>query len=431
MAIHLEHWDWILSSVIIIIFASITMYYLADVHFSTFSPKKKIFSIIYFITYLTFNVIIQIILGPELYGDFYILFAQIPLYILLTILTRYRGIKLVFLYLSITIFSSAAIFLSSFIIFFTKMPLVGIIPSYSLMLFVCYHYLRKPFYYILEYAETKLTFWLTLIPILYYIYNYSTTKYQYFTITTNINRDFWLRGTTLVIVLISYCTIILFFRIIRAKSDSDMVQEMISQQLHDATAQIEQLRFAEKQAALYRHDMRHHFNYINSCIIQNNPEEATKYIQQIFDVFDDSKIIPFSSNESLNLIFSSFYKEATEHQIHFTVNATANDFIRFSVLDLCKLLYNGIENALNACKQVENPRERFIHIELYEKNNKLCCEIRNSYAIEPHFNESGIPISTRNNHGIGVKSMVYVVNKYHGVYKFSAKDNQFTFQMCI
>lgn len=427
----MEHLSWILSSILIIIFASTTIYYLADVHFLTFSPRKKIFTIVYFITYLIFNVVIQIILGFELYGDFYLLFAQLPLYILLTLLANYRGVKLIFLYLSITIFSSAAMFLSSFIIFFTKMPLLGIIPSYSLMLYACYKYLRKPFYYILKYAESKLTAWLTTIPILYYIYNYTATKYQYFTITTTINRDFWLRGTTLAIVMTSYCLIILFFQVIHAKSDSDMVQEMISQQLHDATTQIEQLRFAEKQAALYRHDMRHHFNYINSCITQNNPEKATKYIQEIFDVFDESKVIHFSSNESLNLIFSSFYKEACEQQILFTVNATAEDFIRFSILDLCKLLYNGIENALRACKQIENPKERFIHIELYEKNNKLCCEICNSYAVEPHFNENGIPISSRNNHGIGVKSMVYVVNKYHGVYKFSAKDNQFTFQMCI
>lgn len=427
----MENLSWILSSVFIIIFASVTMYYLADVHLHTFSFKKKVFFIVYFIAYLALNIIAQIICGFELYGDLYIIFAQIPLYILLRLLTYYRGIKLLFLYLSITIFSSAAMFISSFIIFFTKMPLLGILPSYSFMLFACYKYLRKPFSYILKYADTKLTAWLTTIPVLYYIYNYAATKYQYFTTTTVINRDFWLRGTTLAIVLTSYCLIILFFQIIHAKSDSDMVQEMISQQLHDATTQIEQLRFAEKQAALYRHDMRHHFNYINSCINQNKPEEASKYIQEIFDVFDDSKIIPFSSNESLNLIFSSFYKEACEQQILFTVNATAENFIRFSVLDLCKLLYNGIENAIRACKQIEDPRERFVHIELYEKNSKLCCEIRNSYAVEPHFNENGIPISIRNNHGIGVKSMVYVVNKYHGVYKFSAIDNQFIFQMCI
>ncbi len=427
----MEHLEWILSSVIIILFGAITMITLADVHFCTLPHKKRIIAMVYFVTFITLNVVLQMILGFELYGDFYLLITQIPLYILLTILTRYRGIKLVFLYLSITIFSSTAMFLTSFIIFFIKMPLLGVIPSYALMLWVSHHYLKKPFYYILEYADNRLIGWLSILPVLYYIYNYYTTKYQYFTIITVINRNFWERGLVLAMVLFSYCLIIIFFKITQERSAFNAVQEMISQQLHDATQQIKQLRLAEKQAALYRHDMRHHFNYLNTCISQNKLEEATDYIHQIFDVFDDTKIIPYSSNESLNLVFSSFQQEAAENQIVFTVDAPAKDFTRFALLDLCKLLYNGLENAIKACQQVEDIKKRYIHIELYEKNCKLCCEISNSYAAEPHFNEDGIPFSSRNGHGIGVKSMVYVVNKYHGVYKFSAKNGEFLFQMCM
>ena len=427
----MTHFEWILSSAIIIIFCTITMMLLADIHFFTLPKKKQIISACYFVVYLTLNIIIQMLLGFELYGDFYLLFTQIPLYILLFIMTRYRGIKLIFLYLSITIFSSTAMFLSSFIIFFTKMPVLGVLPSYALLLWVSHRFLKKPFFHILEYAESQLLGWLSILPVLYYIYNYYTTKYQYFTIITVINRDFWERGLTLAMVLFSYCLIIIFFKITQEKSATDAVQEMISQQLHDATQQLEQLRLAEKQAALYRHDMRHHFNYLNTCISQNRLEEATNYIQQIFDVFDESKIIPYSSNESLNLVFSSFQKEAMENQIIFTVDAPAKDFTKFALIDLCKLLYNGLENAIKACQLVENPENRYIHIELYEKNSKLCCEIKNSYAAEPHFNENGIPLSNRNNHGIGVKSMVYVVNKYHGVYKFTAKDKEFCFQMCM
>ncbi len=427
----MEHLEWIISSLIIIIFASITMCTLADVHFFSFPPKKQVATIVYFLAFLIFNALAQYIWGFEVYGDLYLVFTQLPLFLLLFFLTKYRGIRLIFLYLSTTIFSSTAMFLTSFIIYVTHMPLLGVIPSYSLMLWVSHRYLKKPFYYILEYANPQLIGCLTSIPILYYIYNYYTTKYQYFTIITTINRDFWARGLTLAIVLVSYCMSIFIFNMLREKNASESVQEMISQQLHDATQQIEQLRIAEKQAALYRHDMRHHFNYLNTCITQNKLEEATDYIQQIFHVFDDTKIIPYSSNESLNLIFSSFEKEASEHQIIFTVDAPAKDFSRFLLLDLCKLLYNGIENAIKACQQVQDTKKRYIHIELYEKNNKLCCQIKNSCNTIPHFNADGIPISARNGHGIGVKSMAYVVNKYHGVYKFSIQDNEFRFQMCM
>ena len=427
----MEHIEWILSSVIIIVFCTLSMMTLADVHFLTLPKRKQMTFVTYFIIFLTLNIIIQVLMGFELYGDFYLLFTQIPLYILLFITTRYRGIKLIFLYLSITIFSSTAMFLSSFIIYFTKMPMVGVLISYALLLWISYRFLKKPFFHILEYADPKLIGWLGILPVLYYIYNYYTTKYQYFTIITVINRNFWERGLTLAIVLFSYCLIIVFFKIIQEHSASNAVQEMILQQLHDATQQLEQLRLAEKQAAIYRHDMRHHFNYLNTCISQNKLEDATQYIQQIFDVFDDSKIIPYSSNESLNLVFSSFQKEAAENQIQFTVDAPAKDFTRYALLDLCKLLYNGLENAIKACQLVEDTESRYIHIDLYEKNNKLCCEIKNSYAVEPHFNENGIPLSNRNNHGIGVKSMVYVVNKYHGIYKFSTENNVFLFQMCM
>lgn len=427
----MEHIEWILSSVIIIVFCTLSMMILADVHFLTLPKRKQVTFVTYFIIFLTLNIIIQLLVGFELYGDLYLLFTQFPLYISFFITTRYRGIKLFFLYMSITIFSSTAMFLSSFIIYFTKMPVVGVLISYGLLLWISYRFLKKPFFHILEYADTKMIGWLGILPVLYYIYNYYTTKYQYFTIIIVINRNFWERGLTLAIVLFSYCSIIIFFKIIQEHSSSNAVQEMILQQLHDATQQLEQLRLAEKQAAIYRHDMRHHFNYLNTCISQNKLEDATQYIQQIFDVFDDSKIIPYSSNESLNLVFSSFQKEAAENQIQFTVDAPAKDFTRYALLDLCKLLYNGLENAIKACQLVENTESRYIHIDLYEKNNKLCCEIKNSYAVEPHFNENGIPLSNRNNHGIGVKSMVYVVNKYHGVYKFSTENNEFRFQMCM
>lgn len=427
----MENLDWILSSVIIIIFATCTMMILADVHFETLPRKKQAATLVYFFIFLISNILIQVFLGFELYGDLYLLFTQLPLYILLFLLTKYRGTKLVFLYLSITIFSSTAMFLCSFIIYFTHAPLSGVIPSYALVLYFSYRYLKKPFHALLENADNKLVGWMSILPVLYYLYNYYTTKYQYFTIVTIINRNFWERALVLAMVLFSYCLMIVFFKIIQEKSEFNAVQEMISQQLHDATQQIEQLRLAERQAALYRHDMRHHFNYLNTCISQNKQKEATDYIQQIFDVFDETKIIPYSSNESLNLIFSSFQKETAEKQIVFTVDAPAKDFSRFALLDLCKLLYNGLENAVKACQQIENPSKRYIHIELYEKNSKLCCEISNSYAAEPHFNENGIPLSSRNGHGIGVKSMVYVVNKYHGVYKFSAQNGDFLFQMCM
>lgn len=152
---NLEHLEWIIASIIIIISCTVSMISLADVQFSKLPKRRQIIAIVYFIVYLILNTLFQVFLGFDLYGDFYLLITQLPLYILLFIITKYRGIKLIFLYLSFTIFSSTAIFLSSFIIVFTDMPLTGVIPSYALMIWFSARYLKKPFYYILEYADKR------------------------------------------------------------------------------------------------------------------------------------------------------------------------------------------------------------------------------------------------------------------------------------
>lgn len=421
--------DWMISSVIIITFCTAAMGVLTDLSFFRLPKKKRLSAGVYFLLCLVLNLYVQIVYGPETYGYLYFLIVHIPCFLLLLLLSRYRGIKLAFLFLSVIIFSSAAMFVSSLLLYFVKVSYLAVLPGYLLMFFCVRHFFKAPFFYILEYADNKLIGWLSILPLLYYFYNYYTTRYQFFTLLTTIDHEFWERGLTLAMVLFSYCLMILYFKTIQERSQSDAVQEMISMQLHDATQQIQQLRGLEKQAAIYRHDMRHHFHYLYHCITQNKSEEALTYIQQIYDVFDDSKIHRYSSNESLNLIFSSFQKQAIENGITFTIEAPAQNFSRFTILDLCKLLYNGLENAIKASCQTAPPLERYVYLHLYEKQDKLCCEIRNSYGREPRFDSKGIPLSDRSGHGIGVRSMVYVVEKYNGMYKFSNEGGEFIFQM--
>lgn len=197
-----------------------------------------------------------------------------------------------------------------------------------------------------------------------------------------------------------------------------------------AGTEIEVLRKAERKSAIYRHDLRHHMNYLNSCIMENRLAEAVDYIKQTCSEIDNTMIIPYSDNEPVNLILASYAGKAKEKDIPITIEVTAADFSRFQITDLCSLLSNALENALHACEQAESSSGPFIHLRMFEKRNKLCLMLRNSYNKEPVF-EQGIPVSHNEGHGIGVKSIAYVVEKYHGVYDFSAEDGIFTFQMTM
>ena len=105
------------------------------------------------------------------------------------------------------------------------------------------------------------------------------------------------------------------------------------------------------------------------------------------------------------------------------ISITATEFSRFQITDLCSLFANALENALHACQQMNPQSQRYISLKVYEKNTQLCIQIKNSYE-QPVVFADDIPISRSVNHGIGVQSMISVVEKYHGVYGFFADHGE-------
>lgn len=71
-----------------------------------------------------------------------------------------------------------------------------------------------------------------------------------------------------------------------------------------------------------------------------------------------------------------------------------------------------------------------IEVSVYEKNRKLFLQMINSCGEEIIFDE-GIPVSGRSGHGIGVRSICAIVERYGGIYTFLAEDGQFILRISI
>ena len=69
---------------------------------------------------------------------------------------------------------------------------------------------------------------------------------------------------------------------------------------------------------------------------------------------------------------------------------------------------------LDMTQDIPDEENRMISCRVYIKNDKLCLDIRNTFAKKPVFN-NGIPISSRPGHGLGVKSILSIVEKHGGV----------------
>ena len=90
--------------------------------------------------------------------------------------------------------------------------------------------------------------------------------------------------------------------------------------------------------------------------------------------------------------------------------------------------YSSISDTASDYGEVNS--NRIITVKVFDKNNKLCINITNTYAVEPIF-VNNTPVSDKAGHGIGIRSIISVIEKYNGVYDFFTEDGLFYFQACM
>lgn len=414
------------------IYGITTMAGLLNINRSNFKKENVLKLVIFLTIAIIVNVFVLINFDTDVYRKCYIFLIQIPLFFGFRIISEFRGIKLLFTLLTTITLASLPV---NFVVICrilannnAQFMMVGFILSFIIMIFLVFKLLRTSYIYMLKWGETKMFWKFSIIPILYYIYGYLGSGYNF--VQYNSFDNYFVQMIPNLVVFVSYILIIDIFKNVQEKQLLKNQQDLMLTQLDGTTKQLEQIRMLEKQSAIYRHDLRHHMNYLNACISENKLKEATDYISQTFDAMDNIKLEQYSTNEPMNLILSSYVSKAREQGIAIEISVTTMDFERYHITDLCSLLANALENAIKSCAEVERDDERHIYLRMYNKNHKLCIHIANCYAIEPTL-EQGIPISHKDGHGIGVKSMIHVIEKYEGIYGFSAKDGLFTFQVSM
>lgn len=282
----------------------------------------------------------------------------------------------------------------------------------------------SPYVARLKFESNKILRFFIIVPFLYYVLEYILTVYT----------DLLYQGGAVIVEFMDAAVVIVYFifsivylKILYEKKEVEIEQALYKVLVNQSMSELETLRKSEKQTAIYRHDLRHHMNYLNACITENNLEGALSYIANVCNEIDSAKVIRYSENESVNLILSSYASKATEKKIHSEINVSTVDFGKLTVPDLCSLLSNAFENAIHACEKITDRNKRYIKLHMYSKNNKLCIDIRNTYQIEPIF-LMGLPISKEQGHGFGTKSMVHIIEKHSGICQFLVKDGWFIYQ---
>lgn len=373
-------------------------------------------------------VLFTSLFGPALTNAIYPLLVHLPLFLLLTLYYRFRWlpalISIMTAYLCCQFSNWAGIFALSLTGQEWVYYLTRIIVTVAVFFFLS-RYLCQTTALLFTKSNREL-YILGAMPFIYYVFDYATTKFSALLYSGNkVIVEFLAFAMCISYVIFLF----VYFQEYELKSRAEQYGQLTNMQLNSLQSEIEQVRNSEQRMKILRHDMRHHLAAIQTFIQQQEPERALDYIQEINKHYDDTVIHSFCKNELLNSVLSIYQTRFTENEIVFYVQVQVSQTLSCSEMTFCAILSNLLENAMYAVTKL--PAEhRFVHLNIFEKANHLLILQKNPTSETPVFS-NGVPVTTAKNHGTGVQSVIYYVEKEHGQYQFYMDGEDFVVRIIL
>lgn len=176
------------------------------------------------------------------------------------------------------------------------------------------------------------------------------------------------------------------------------------------------------------HDYKAHITLLQKYLQENQIEKAQMYLDNINKPLTDLEKKISTGNNVIDLVINYKLSEVKGKEIDFQYDISPVDFskLSFEEGDIFIILYNLFDNAIEACEKVSGSK-RWIYLSLRHINDMFMICIRNSYQIQPLYENGEITTLKRDKHlhGLGMKSVKNIVDKYEGRLEYDNKQNIF------
>lgn len=192
---------------------------------------------------------------------------------------------------------------------------------------------------------------------------------------------------------------------------------------------------SEKANALYdvylqqrhlTHDFSNQLNTIAGLIEQGNAQSALELIHSSSAEIHTNTLVVNTGNPMIDTLLSQKYSEAQKKAIPVIFSLCDLSECPISSRDLLVVLGNLVDNAIEASEKIDDP---CIQIKLQHSDHDFVLSVRNRTMPGAVITNNEIPVSTKRDtgHGIGLKNVVAILQKYHVEYSLSAKQGWFQF----
>lgn len=232
--------------------------------------------------------------------------------------------------------------------------------------------------------------------------------------------------------LVDLCGVILFYAQqeqqlwMHAKLELDAMQNLFSRQYEQYVISKENIELINRKY----HDLKHQIAAIRA---EENPDRRNKFLEEMETGIKIYEAQNKTGNKALDTLLTGKSMLCMQNGINFTCVADGALLDFMDIMDLCSVVGNALDNAIESVMKISDPEKRLIKMAVYAKDSFVMLRFENYLEGSVDF-ENGLPLTTKKDkayHGYGIKSIKAVAEKYGGSIKISTADNWFYLGMLI
>lgn len=315
---------------------------------------------------------------------------------------------------------------------YTDVTVYGVMTQWVellLLLLSTWRILRKQYAWLVsDYNEGNIWRISWLIPALIAACNLMMIPLDYSTL--HVGRIF---QVTLVIeavqLILLICFNLIFYRMARHSAEhAALVQRANLMEVQ--ASQYQKLKAHMEQTAQQRHDFRHSIRVMDELAKQGDLTQLRLYAKEYTDKLDDSVLPNYCANPALNALLGYYAAIALRDGVRTQLQIVLPKELPVAETDLCSLMGNLMENAIDACRLLPES-ERRIALSAEMQGERVYIVSTNAFDGNLRVRGEQYLSTKHTGSGMGLASVSAVVERYSGHLQIHHTDKQFCVDVCL
>jgi len=183
-----------------------------------------------------------------------------------------------------------------------------------------------------------------------------------------------------------------------------------------------------------RHDFLNHLQVVHSLMEMNEYKEAGNYIEKVYDDIKKVNRVLKTSNPAINALLQAKLLDCEDRGILAKLQiASRLDKLKVPSWEMCRVLGNLLDNAMDATEGIENG---WIKVEIFEELKEYRFFVKNngkmiSQDIKDMIFQPGFTTKGKQGQGMGLAISKRIVEKYEGSINVESDEEITVFKVSI